>query len=475
MTAIRREWSLTGSIHSIARWMTFGTYVAFGLVVIGLMSVVLSVILLQTHLGVTSIIVGLLVAASVLMVLGMAIGAALMRQQAAPGGLQEAQRLVDLAPEPLFLVNSDGSIRYANATASRVFGRSPSALRDQPIVDLLAPGSRDAFMALLREMGQGPSESREDFAGLRADGSTFPAAARVHREKVGDSEVFAIDLRDISERVALIEALATRGAELSRMNRELEQFAYAASHDLQEPLRMVGSFTELLKMRYGAKLDKDANEFLDFAQDGARRMRQLIDDLLTYSRLGRKGTPRGPVPMNEVHDEVLRDLRESIGPAHAEVSRGDLPTVMADRTQVRQLLQNLISNAIKFHGSGPPWVRTTAARVGPDWQFTVEDHGIGIAPEFQERVFVMFLRLHTRDAFPGSGIGLAIARKVADHHSGRIWIESTGEPGKGCRFHFTIPAEAPKPEVHGPALEAPARGPAVAAESLIEQRLKELA
>jgi PAS domain S-box-containing protein len=225
--------------------------------------------------------------------------------------------------------------------------------------------------------------------------------------------------------------------ELARSNAELEQFAYIASHDLQEPLRMVASYTELLGRRYRGKLDDDANEFIYYAVDGAKRMQQLINDLLAYSRVGTKGKPFAPVESKEAFGQAVFNLTMSIEEHNAVVTSGPMPLVTADHMQLVQLFQNLIANGIKFHGPDPPRIHASAGVQGNDWIFSVQDNGIGIESKYFDRIFLIFQRLHRREEYPGTGIGLAICKKIVERHGGRLWVES--EPGQGTIFHFTIP------------------------------------
>lgn len=201
---------------------------------------------------------------------------------------------------------------------------------------------------------------------------------------------------------------------------------------------MVASYTQLLARRYQGKLDQDADEFIAYAVDGAKRMQALINDLLIYSRVGTQRREFERTDLGEVVDHVIADLALAIEEAHATVTRGDLPTVLADSVQMGQLFQNLISNAIKFRGSADPDVRITAERDGDQWRLAVRDNGIGIAPEFSDRIFGIFQRLHTRTEYPGTGIGLAICKKIVERHGGQIWVES--QPGEGATFYFTLPA-----------------------------------
>jgi len=238
-------------------------------------------------------------------------------------------------------------------------------------------------------------------------------------------------------------------AELERSNTELEQFAYIASHDLQEPLRMVVSYMQLLARRYKGKLDSDADEFIAYAVDGATRMQQLIKGLLTYSRVGTSGKDFEPTDCGAVFERTLDNLQKAVEESGANVTHDPLPTVISDRMQLGQLLQNLISNAIRFRSEKQPRIHVSAEKIENSairipqseikkgWVFSVSDNGIGIDPEFSERIFIIFQRLHKRREYPGTGIGLAFCKKIVERHGGHIWVES--EPGKGSTFYFTIP------------------------------------
>lgn len=247
----------------------------------------------------------------------------------------------------------------------------------------------------------------------------------------------------------LIERNRARGqleavnTDLERSNRELERFAYVASHDLQEPLRKIVGFTQLLEQRYGDQLDGEAGEFMDIVVDGALRMRQLINDLLTYSRAGRRQPPMGRVELEDVLDAALDDLHVAIEESDASVTvDGPLPTAHGNDNELRELLVNLIGNALKYRGDATPEIGVSAAPHGDGWwRLTVADNGIGIDPEHHDRIFEVFQRLHGAGQYSGTGIGLAVCRQIADHHGGRIWVESTS--GEGSRFHVTLP-----PAVH---------------------------
>jgi PAS domain S-box-containing protein len=259
--------------------------------------------------------------------------------------------------------------------------------------------------------------------------------------------------RDITERKtaeaalqAAHEDLERKARELARSNAELEQFAYVASHDLQEPLRMISSYTQLLERRYAGKLDDDAREFMQFIVGGAARMKQLIEDLLAYSRVGTRTRPLQVLSMQGVFDRAVSNLRAAIEASGAVVTAGDLPSVLGDEVQLVQLLQNLVGNAIKFRGDQPPRIHVDAVESDADWHFRVRDNGIGIEPAYFDRIFMVFQRLHTRDEYDGTGIGLAICNKVVDRHGGRLWVEST--PGAGSTFLFTLPRKERTEDAH---------------------------
>lgn len=245
------------------------------------------------------------------------------------------------------------------------------------------------------------------------------------------AEVLQQDKEDLEIKVA------QRTEELARSNAELEQFANVASHDLQEPLRMVASFTQLLAKRYQGKLDKDADEFIDYAVDGATRMQQLLNDLLTYARVGTRAKPPAPVDLNEVVVHTETNLIEAIKESGAVVTQGPLPTVAGDEVQLTQLFQNLLANAIKFRTGNPPWIHISARFREGHWVISVQDNGIGIAPEHRERIFAIFQRLHPRHEYPGTGIGLALCKKIVERHGGHIWVESASSQGAG--FYFSLP------------------------------------
>jgi PAS domain S-box-containing protein len=261
---------------------------------------------------------------------------------------------------------------------------------------------------------------------------------------IGNALAFETNQTLVRERTAALETLRAseeilqrQSQELARSNTELEQFAYVASHDLQEPLRMIASYLELLDLEYGEHLNQEGREYVAYAVEGAVRMKCLINDLLTYSRVGTQGKPMQPTDVGHILEEVLADLQILVAETGAVINAGPLPVVMADATQLRLALQNLIGNAIKFRGTESPQVTISAEIAEGQWRFMVRDNGIGINPKHAERIFVIFQRLHNREKYPGTGIGLAVCKRVVERHGGRIWVES--EPGKGAAFFFTLP------------------------------------
>ncbi len=245
---------------------------------------------------------------------------------------------------------------------------------------------------------------------------------------------------DITDRVLAEQNLQKMNEDLTRSNSELERFAYVASHDLQEPLRMVTSYLQLLERRYKDRLDGDAIEFINYAVDGSSRMKTLINDLLAYSRVGTRGNELKRTDFDKVMQRVLATLKTITDETHAEITFDPMPTIMADETQIEQLFQNLIGNAIKFQGEDAPKIHVGVQKDDQSWLFSVRDNGIGIDPQFYDRIFIIFQRLHNREKYEGTGIGLAISKRIVERHGGRIWIES--EQGKGSTFYFTLPIVA---------------------------------
>lgn len=344
--------------------------------------------------------------------------------------------IINISTDAIVSVDAEQRIVTFNRGAETIFGYPAEEALGQPLDILIPERYRHDHRTHVDTFGRGPIAARRmgergQIVGRRKNGEIFQADASISKLEVGGRRIYTAVLRDVTERVRSEQ-------ELARSNSELEQFAYVASHDLQEPLRMVASYTQLLARRYGDKLDDDAREFIAFAVDGVTRMQSLINDLLAFSRVGTRGEAFERTDTTAIVDRVLVNLGPAIEEAGATITRDELPAVYADSGQLNQVFQNLIANAMKFHQPDQPSrVHLSAKRGVGEWIFSVADNGIGIAPEFADRIFVLFQRLHSRTEYPGTGIGLAICKKVVERHGGRIWLES--EPGEGTTFLFTIP------------------------------------
>lgn len=341
--------------------------------------------------------------------------------------------------EGVVIADMHGTILHGNKSVAAVMGYTPQEIIGKNLRSLHAEHARDAFDDILSTVQSG-GQWQGETALTRHSGEEFPSWMNATGAKDGKGVVthVIVEFSDITTFKQTQEALVSRTDELARSNRELEQFAYVASHDLQEPLRMVASYTQLLARRYKDNLDEDANEFIHYAVDGAMRMQALINDLLMISRVGTRGKPLQPCESGLSLEHALINLRMAIEESGAGITHDPMPRVMADVSQLTQLLQNLIGNAIKFHSGEQPRIHIGAQQRGDEWVISVKDNGIGIAPEFFERIFVIFQRLHGKQEYPGTGIGLAVCKKIVERHGGEIWVES--EPGQGATFLFTLSA-----------------------------------
>ncbi len=340
-----------------------------------------------------------------------------------------------------------------------MYGYTEVEIIGRPIFTLAPPEYKDEIGGILDKIRRGEHIDHYETVRCRKDGTLINTSLTVSpmQEVTGAIIGASTIARDITERKKneeelriyrehLEDLVKERTIELERSNKELEQFAYIASHDLQEPLRMVVSYIQLIEKRFKDSFNAEAREFMWFAVDGAKRMQQLINDLLTYSRVTTRGKPLTRVSCETVLENALRNLAVAVEECHGAVTHDALPDVFGDDTQLAQLFQNLIGNGLKFHGDNPPAVHVSCAREGNAWVFSVRDNGIGIDPQYNETIFLIFRRLHGRDEYPGTGIGLAVCKKVVERHGGRIWVESALK--KGSTFYFTLPASADKTEVH---------------------------
>ncbi len=351
--------------------------------------------------------------------------------------------ILEAAPDAIVIVDRDGAIRIVNGQTEKLFGYPRAELLGQP-VDRLVPDALHAAHATHRDRYLSDARTRPMGVGLdlrarRKDGVEIPVEISLSPLSMPDGTPLVIaTVRDVTERHEWEAALARRSEELEQSNAELQQFAYVASHDLQEPLRMIVSFLGLLKKRYAGRLDADADEFINFAVDGGARMQALIQDLLAYSRLGGRDLSYELVDTGSVVDDVLTELRHAIDESHARVTRGRMPKIKADTHQLSRVFQNLIGNALKFRRDEAPRVTVEAEQLPGAWVFSVKDNGIGIPPDQFDRIFRIFQRLHSQSEYPGTGIGLAICKRIVERHGGRIWLDSS--VGQGATFHFTLPA-----------------------------------
>ncbi len=359
----------------------------------------------------------------------------------------EKELLLNSAGEGIFGLDSDGNHTFVNPVAAEMLGYAIEELLNKHSHAMCHHTKADGSpypedeCPIYKAFKDGSVHHVRDEVFWRKDHSSFPVAYTSTPIKEDGKLVGAVvTFRDITERKRAEEKLTHAMVELARSNAELEQFAYIASHDLQEPLRMVSSFVQLLEKRYKGKLDQDADDFINYAVDGANRMQRLITDLLAYSRVGSRGKQFKPVSSEVALDRALSNLQVIIKQSGAVVTRDPLPVVMGDDIQLGQLFQNLIGNAIKFCGDRAPYIHISADQQEGEWVFSICDNGIGIEPEYLGRIFLIFQRLHDRKKYPGTGIGLAICKKVVERHGGGIWADS--KSGGGSTFYFTIPAQS---------------------------------
>jgi PAS domain S-box-containing protein len=362
-------------------------------------------------------------------------------QRASEGQLILYQRLFAENTEAMAITDPAWRFERVNPTFETLIGLDQGECAAERLHGILAAGQEEAVDKLFVQLAE-TGIFRGEMRLKRREGASFPAWVNLSavRDAGGAVTHNLVEFSDVTDYRRSQDELAYRTVELKRSNAELEQFAYVASHDLQEPLRMVASYTQLLARRYKGKMDVDADEFIGYAVEGAQRMQVLINDLLAYSRVGSKGRELGPVSLEAVLQRALLNLKLAIADEGAEVTHDPLPMLMGDEVQLLQLLQNLLANAIKFRGQAAPRIHVGVREAREGWAISVQDNGIGIAPQFFERIFVIFQRLHKRSEYAGTGIGLAICRKIVERHGGRIWVESV--PGEGTTFRFTLSRNA---------------------------------
>ena len=356
--------------------------------------------------------------------------------------------VVDTAVDGILTIDERGAVRTMNPAAERIFGYRSDEVVGQNVRILMPEPYRtehDGYLdSYLRTGERKIIGVGREVVGLRKDGSVFPMELAVSETQLEDRRIFTGIVRDITARKRAemdlerqANALARQAVELARSNSELERFAYVASHDLQEPMRTVSAYAQLLGRRYRGKLDREADEFITFMTTGVARMQTLLDDLLAYSRVESRGAALAVVDGEAVITRVLDDLRLAIGESGAVITRDKMPRVLADATQLAQVLLNILSNALKFRGKRQPRIHIGVTEQGDEWRFFIRDNGIGIDPEYHEQVFVIFQRLHTIEEYGGTGIGLAICKRIIERHGGSIGVES--RLGEGSTFWFTIP------------------------------------
>jgi PAS domain S-box-containing protein len=348
--------------------------------------------------------------------------------------------IVEQTEEAVVVARPDGTITEWNEGAERLFGHSAQDAIGGSVRMLVPPGLEEEQQRLLGRIAGGKALSQYETVGVHKDGTRIDVALTATPLRDDSGAIVAVGsiVRDITERRRAEARREEAERDLARSNRELEQYAYVASHDLQEPLRSIGGFAQLLEERYGGQLDDDGKRFIGFIRKSVARMQALISDLLRYSRTGRAGLRTQSVDTGELVRETLSSLDAALRDAGADVEVGALPVVEADRAALAQLFGNLLSNALKFSdGRRPPRVDVSATPDDGAWRFEVADNGLGIDPADAERVFGMFERLHAEDQYGGTGIGLAICKQIVERHGGRIWCEP--RPAGGTSFLFTLP------------------------------------
>jgi len=352
--------------------------------------------------------------------------------------------IIDAIPTALVMVDGNLRIELLNAQAELLYGYSRGELQGATIEVLVPPRFREEYLSFGESFLQAAptrtgSEIRE-FICLRKNGDEFPAKIGISSVMIDDSFFVLASINDIAERKQSEASLRQAIEALERSNMELQRFAYAASHDLQTPMRSIASFIQLLQENYSNQLDQRGRDWMRRTFESVKQLQALVRDLLEYSSVDAQARPFEAVSMRDVFDHVVDLLSASIAETHAQIESGALPVVQGNRTQLVQLLLNLLDNALKYRSAAVPEIRVTATLENDEWLFAVRDNGIGISERYQRRIFEPFQRLHEQREIPGTGIGLATCSRVVQRHGGKIWVES--EPGRGSVFYFTLPQEA---------------------------------
>ncbi len=349
--------------------------------------------------------------------------------------------IINSAPTALVMVDSTGRIVLVNAETEFLLGQSRAELIGRLVDELVPERFRGKHEAHRRRFHGDPAKrgmsARPDLFALKNDGTEIPVEVLLNPIRTSDGFFVVAALIDLTERRRAEEALKHANTALEKSNMELQQFAYVASHDLQTPLRGIAGFAQMLQSDYRNKLSDEADQHLERIVEGTKRLQQMIGDLLSFARVESRARRFEIINLGEVFEDTVALLGASIEDAGADVTSDALPSVECDRAQISQLLQNLIGNAVKYRGDAPPKVHVSAQSTGGEWTITVADNGIGIEAKHHDKIFEVFRRLHGQGKYPGTGIGLAVCRRIVDRHGGRIWVES--DAGKGSTFYFTIP------------------------------------
>lgn len=351
--------------------------------------------------------------------------------------------LLEEMNEGAITINSEGNVLYCNQRFADLVARPVSQIIGFKCIDIISEGEKEKFRKLVKKACKDQTSGLFSFSNESSSTKYLQLSFRLLPSEItGDISIIASDVTEMKQYQDHLEEIVKErtilNRELLRSNKELENFAYVASHDLQEPLRMVTSFTQLLEMQYKDKLDDKAKEYIHFAVDGSRRMYELLNGLLAYSRIQRKGKAFIMVDLNRIIEGVIENFELVINVRKAIIKSEKLPVVYADESQMILLFQNLISNSLKF-STNPPRIFISSKSEGDNFTFCVKDEGIGIEPQYFERIFLIFQRLNPRDQYEGTGIGLAFCKRIVERHEGKIWLES--EFGKGTTFYFSIPKQ----------------------------------